>query len=203
MNARDTREAMMHEGRHVMRYAVIAIIGAILMTACDPDILTKDKSDTYIRISDIVGVSGHDDEEGDFILSDVDPVFNDNVTLTIEAYSKNLIDETSSFLKDVTLEQYDIRYVRADGHNIEGVDVPYGISGKLTQTIFVGGNAEIGVVVVRHQAKIEPPLKNIGTGGLELLRVDALITVYGRTGAGDVVKAEASIMINFANYSND
>ena len=56
----------------------------------------------------------------------------------------------------ITVTQYHVQYVRSDGHNIEGIDVPYAFDGGLTGT--VSGDTTLGFTLVRNQAKMEAPL---------------------------------------------
>ena len=53
-----------------------------------------------------------------------------------------------------------MRYIRADGRNTPGVDVPYGFDGALTAT--VSGSTTVGFELVRHIAKEEAPLARAG-----------------------------------------
>ena len=49
------------------------------------------------------------------------------------------------------------RFIRADGRNTPGVDVPYGFDGAFTATVS-GGEPTVGFELVRHIAKEEAPL---------------------------------------------
>ncbi len=59
-----------------------------------------------------------------------------------------------------------------------------------------------GAKVVRHAAKMEPPLRNLatGNGGESIITCIAEITVHGRSLAGDVVSASGRLQITFANF---
>ena len=59
---------------------------------------------------------------------------------------------------EVTITRYHVTYVRADGRNTPGVDVPYGFDGGVTGTIPVGGSLTLGFELVRNIAKQESPL---------------------------------------------
>ena len=57
----------------------------------------------------------------------------------------------------VTINRYHIEYVRADGRNTRGVDVPYPFDGAVTGTVS-GTAATFTFELVRHVAKQESPL---------------------------------------------
>jgi hypothetical protein len=62
---------------------------------------------------------------------------------------------------------------------------------------------DIPIVVVRHQAKFEPPLRNLrGLGGALVLTCIAEITLHGTTTSGDVVTATGRLQINFADFAD-
>jgi hypothetical protein len=157
--------------------------------------------------------SGTGGGDGSFLLSDVTPVFNDNAILSVSAVPVNptLTDTDKIALgtyDNVLLERYEVHFVRTDGHNVEGVDVPFGFSGSLATTVPFNGSASVAFVVVRHQSKDEPPLRQLRSiggalrsGGLGRLHVIANIAIHGRTLSGDVVSAETSLDIFFSDYS--
>ena len=57
----------------------------------------------------------------------------------------------------ITIDRYHVKYIRADGRNTQGVDVPYPFDGAITGTVTDDG-AIFGFTLVRHQAKVEAPL---------------------------------------------
>jgi hypothetical protein len=104
----------------------------------------------------------------------------------------------------VFMERYEIRYVRSDGRNTEGVDVPFRITGGMNGVIDaqVSGSTDFAIEVVRRQAKLEPPLRNlVGGGGAIVVTMFAEITVYGRTTPGQVVQASSRVQIDFGDFS--
>ena len=62
---------------------------------------------------------------------------------------------------EVTINRYHVNYRRADGRNTPGVDVPYAFDGAVTGTTS-GGQLELGFELVRHVAKMESPLVELG-----------------------------------------
>ncbi len=56
----------------------------------------------------------------------------------------------------ITVDRYHVRFIRADGRNTPGVDVPYGFDGAFTAT--VSADTTVTFELVRHVAKGEAPL---------------------------------------------
>jgi hypothetical protein len=85
--------------------------------------------------------------------------------------------------------------------------VPYTISGNMTQLLEVGNETAttITLEVVRVQAKLEPPLRNLVTvsGGGMVVTMFADVTLHGRTIAGKAVTARGSLQIDFANWADE
>jgi len=189
--------------------AVLAVVTSGGITACTPDFASDSQASVILKITKITGESGEDQEEGDFLNSDVFPVFNDNAVLDFLLQSKNPTT-TAGPHEAVFLERYEVRYFRSDGRNTEGVDVPYRITGPLATLVEPDAGASAAIVVVRHQAKEEPPLRNLrfnaglGTGGgHDLLTVIAEITVHGQTGSRKGVSAVGRLQINFADFADN
>lgn len=184
------------------------ILLGLATSACTPDFATANQANVILRIVKVTGESGNTDEIGDFLNSDVVPVFNDNAILDFLLQSKNVLVEAGPH-DAVLLERYEVRYIRSDGRNNEGVDVPFRITGPMATLIQPDAEGSAAIVVVRHQAKEEPPLRNLrfnsglGTGGgTDLLTVIAEITVHGRTGTGRAVSALGRLQINFADFAD-
>ncbi len=101
----------------------------------------------------------------------------------------------------VTLTRYHVRFIRADGRNTPGVDVPYAFDGAVTVT--VGDEPRAATfVLVRSQAKQEAPLGTLAGASSAAVSTIAEITFYGADQAGRVVKAVGRIGVNFADWSD-
>ena len=96
---------------------------------------------------------------------------------------------------------YRVAYRRSDGRGAQGVDVPYTISGNISAFVPSGGSSstDLSIDVVRHQAKLEPPLSNIN--GLQVVTIFADVTVFGQTVSGRSVSGEGSAQITFADFA--
>ena len=143
--------------------------------------------------------------EGTPLLSDVrvdaGEIINCQVILTIVARAKNP-NGPVGIAEDVRVTGYSVAYRRSDGRGVQGLDVPYTISGNTTILVTAGGNAtaELAIDLVRHQAKLEPPLSNIV--GLQVVTMFADITVAGQTVSGKSVKASGSAQVTFADFAS-
>ena len=200
-----------------MKASWLVPIVALTLAACVPEWADQGEAPVLLRITKIIaqtGGGGGDSGTGDVLNSDVDPVFNDNATISLETVSKNPFVGTGPVIEgianDVMAETYEVRYFRTDGRNQEGVDVPYRITGPLATMVKVGEPVSVSIIVVRHQAKLEPPLKNLTSiggdagatqfSGAGIITTVAEITVRGHTTSGKGVEARASLQINFANF---
>jgi len=99
----------------------------------------------------------------------------------------------------ITLTQYHVEYVRSDGHNIQGVDVPYAFDGGLGAT--VSADTTVGFTLVRNQAKAEAPLGALQANGI-ILSTIARVTFYGHDQTGREVSVTGNIDVTFANFGD-
>ena len=99
----------------------------------------------------------------------------------------------------ITVNRYHVRYIRADGHNIEGVDVPYAFDDAFTVT--VSGTASAGFVLVRNQAKQEAPLSALAFNPIVVSTI-AEVTFYGHDQTGREVSAVGNVSVSFANFAD-
>jgi hypothetical protein len=192
-------------------------IGCLALSGCTPDFAKENNSALLMRIADVIGQSATQ-ESGDVLFSDVSDGFNDDAAVTVQVFRKNPTVVGSTPLEDVVLERYEVVYFRSDGRNEEGVDVPFRITGPLSGTLHappgVGEAQDIVTInVVRHQAKLEPPLSNLvgifpANGQLTLpgqgiITAIAEITIHGRTtnGKGGIT-ATARLQVTFADFAD-
>jgi hypothetical protein len=205
-----------------MRLLSLSLCCALLSFGCTADFAKDGEADVILRITELEGQPGNEllVGEGLPLFSDVCcTITNDNVGLTLDVIPKNQNPaQVITALNDVFLERYEVRFTRADGRNQEGVDVPFGITGALGGIVRVGAETLTSITVVRHQAKLEPPLRNMhgvfvtlqqdpnGTfhfSGAGLLTTIAEIIVHGRTTTGKVVRARGVIEVTFADFGDE
>jgi hypothetical protein len=207
--------------RNPMRLMSLFLGCALLGFGCTADFAKDGEADVILRIVELEGQPGNDDlDAGLPLFSDVCcGIINDNVGLTLDLIPKNQNpSQVITALNDVLLERYEVRYTRSDGRNQEGVDVPFRITGGLAGVVRVGSETLTTITAVRHQAKLEPPLRNLhgifvtipdnpsGTfsfPGAVILTTIAEITVHGRTTTGKAVRARALIEVTFADFAGE
>jgi hypothetical protein len=106
-------------------------------------------------------------------------------------------------LNEVTITRYRVKFRRADGRSTPGVDVPHAFDGAATVTIPVSGIAAVSFAIVRHQAKLEPPLSALPRGGgANMLSTIAEVAFYGSDQAGNEIVATGLISVNFGDFGD-
>jgi hypothetical protein len=198
--------------RHFRQVGMAALAGlALLATVSCGDTATTGKSAAYLvmdRITAARGAKPGDTAEYfDVLQSDVLTetfVYEDPGLVTLHAALKNPGPDPSSPVQPtsyslITVERYHVKYVRSDGRNVQGVDVPYEFDGGTTATVG-GDSAGVGIVLVRAQSKLEAPLSALRDG--LIISTIAQVTVYGRDQAGNAVSATGNITVNFANWAD-
>jgi hypothetical protein len=95
-----------------------------------------------------------------------------------------------------------VKFTRSDGRNTPGVDVPYPFDGAATGT-FDSNGGTLTFVLVRAQAKLDPPLKALRNGGgAIMISTIATVTFYGQDQAGNQVSVSGTISVNFADWGD-
>jgi hypothetical protein len=100
----------------------------------------------------------------------------------------------------ITVNRYHIRFIRADGRNTPGVDVPYPFDGAFTVTV-QGGETQASYTLVRAQAKSEAPLGALAADPIVISTI-AEVTFYGVDQTGHEVSAVGQISVHFANWAD-
>jgi hypothetical protein len=101
----------------------------------------------------------------------------------------------------VTLNRLHVKYVRADGRNVQGVDVPYEFDGAITGTIPGTASQTFTFEIVRHAAKAEPPLVGL-ISSPSIVTTIAQVTFYGTDAVGNDVSVMGQIQIDFGNFGD-
>ena len=193
----------------LQRLSAASVLMAILLgaTSCG-DVTRQGKSPSFLVIDALTGASGATPGQfGGTLAADVltnGGYLEDlgHVQMRILLKDQGTPGQTSSpsELNVVTLNRYRVVYRRADGRNVQGVDVPYAFDGAVTATVTVN-SVEVTFTMVRIQAKIEGPLLQLARqGGSIAISTIADVTFYGRDQAGNEVSQTGSISINFADW---
>jgi len=102
----------------------------------------------------------------------------------------------------ITITRYRVTFIRADGRNTPGVDVPYPFDGAITH-VATGTATTAGFTLVRAAAKAEAPLLAlVGGGGARFLSTIAEVTFYGYDAAGNAVSVSGRLSVNFADWGD-
>jgi len=101
----------------------------------------------------------------------------------------------------VTVNRIHIEYIRADGRNTPGVDLPYPLDGAITGTVPASGQLLIGFEMVRHVAKEESPLIQLRTAA-SIITTIARVTFYGKDAVGNDISATGQMQIDFGNFGD-
>jgi hypothetical protein len=187
-----------------------ALACAVLVSSCG-DMTREGTASSYLIMTSLTGTSGA--KPGTFsstLLSDVITVvnnvpstFNDPGQATLQLAMKDAgptgSPNSPSQNNFITLTQYHVQYIRSDGHNIQGVDVPYAFDGGITATI--SGSSSVGFTLVRHTAKEEAPLQTLQSGSPPLTCI-AQVTFYGHDQTGREVSVSGNIEITFSNFGD-
>lgn len=194
--------------------AGIRLAGAVVLVLASVSCGTQTRqgtSSSYLIISTLEGASGADPGTfGTVLASDVITLKNGVSTFFADlgrvTFSLGLKDPGPSSSPTsptqnnfITVNRYHVRYIRSDGHNTEGVDVPYAFDDSFTVT--VNGDTTAGFTVVRNQAKQEAPLKALAVNNIVVSTI-AEVTFYGHDQTGREVSAVGNIGVSFANFGD-
>jgi hypothetical protein len=127
-------------------------------------------------------------------------IFNDTASVQLSLQAKNP-GVAPSTLNAVTIDRVHIEYVRADGRNTPGIDVPYPFDGAMTGTVTASGSPPLGFEIVRHVAKQESPLVQLITSP-NVITTIARVTFYGHDQAGNQISVTGQIQIDFGNFGD-
>jgi len=202
--------------------AVALAAAALLASAACGSAVRQDRASSYLVIDDLSASSGAEiGKSSNTLQSDVvtnvsrtvggqqvtvPTVYEDlgRATMHIEMKNPGTTDNPTSPspTNQITVSRYRVTFVRTDGRNTPGLDVPYSFDGAATGTVSANGTS-ISFVLVRVQAKLESPLQALaGGGGSVVISTIAEVTLYGRDQAGNDVSVTGKISVNFADWGD-
>ncbi len=168
------------------------------------------RSPAYLIVQRIQAASGaEDDIFSDELSSDVltnNSVFEDLARVTFRLGLKDIgpagVPTSPTANNFITVNRYTVTFRRTDGRNTPGVDVPYPFEGAGTVTV-LATDSTMSFVIVRTQAKVESPLRELTNGGaVRTISTIADITFYGRDQAGNDVSVSGAISVNFSDWGD-
>jgi hypothetical protein len=182
------------------RLAAIAVMGASI--SCG-SLTQQGTGSSYLVIDALEAANGS--TFSSFLNSDVvsatGGIVNDVGQVSLRLAMKDPGSATGpSSANAITIEQYHVAFTRTDGHNVQGIDVPYAFDGGLTAT--VSDAVSLPFVLVRNQAKAEAPLKALGGANQIVITTIAEITFYGHDQTGRPASVAGKITVSFANFAD-
>lgn len=185
----------------IMRLGLVAAVALGLgLAGCTPSYVTGSDAPVNLIIA-LVNLGAHLDSDVR-IGANSAGVCPDVVKVDLAVRNKNPNAPQGIIPSHVLLTGYEVRYFRTDGRGVEGIDVPYRITGSLASEVDVAtsGTSSVPIEVVRRQAKLEPPLSTITQAAV--LTAMAQVTIYGTTIGGQNVSSTASFQIDFADFAD-
>jgi hypothetical protein len=174
----------------------------LLLPGCVPGYVKDNNSPVMLLM---VAING-----GATFQSNVSVPAADDIGVSLAVRAKNPKGPTAAIIPmHVALDQYSVRFLRTDGRDVEGEDVPYHFSSAMAGEIdlLTSGASTFPIPVVRAQAKQEPPLRNLRlTAGTNtspsasinpVVTMIAEITVFGHTFANEKVSATGRVTVDF------
>jgi hypothetical protein len=183
-----------------MKVIPVLVLGGLVVAGCSPSYFEQGDSTRALVLASV--------NSGLVLESDLRQSTNlcpDAVPVRVENHAKNPNAPTAGFRDDIVVERYEVRYFRSDGRGVEGVDVPYSISGNVAAQVQGEGATTFSIEVVRRQAKLEPPLSQIVSGGGPfIITMFAELTLHARTTTGVTTNsAQGRLQITFADFANE
>ncbi len=212
-----------HVNQALRHMAALTLAAAVIGSASCTSMVRGSQSNSYLIIDTLLGVEGQSDEEETSLNSDVQAIVTE--TVDGEEVDRPTVFEDAGLvtfrlaLKDpgvptvpnvattnnfITINRYRVTYIRADGRNTPGVDVPHGFDGAFTVTVRAEGTTSAAFTLVRLQAKLEAPLMALrGLGGAVAITSIAQITFFGHDQTGREVSVSGNIEIHFADWADE
>ena len=199
------------------RFGIGAVLAALAATGCG-DVVTQGQGPVTAVVTNLSATSGANPEQmGNTLNSDVityvkktingvivqvPTIFSDNGAAVITVDRKNPTSATApTSTSQITFSRYRVEFIRADGRNQAGVDVPYGFDSAATVTAAPGQPGSVSFEMIRHTAKTEAPLVALANN-LQFITTIAKVTFYGKDHAGNDVIAVGQMGVTFGNFGD-
>jgi len=192
-----------------MTVAAIALVLAGAVSCGQQN--TASKSPSYIYIDSLLAYPGSapNVSPANAVQSDVitkGAIYEDMAIVKLRMAVKDIGTANAPTLptwtNSITVTRYHVDFVRADGRNTPGVDVPSPFDGGATATIDANG-LSLTFVLVRAQAKLEMPLSALqNNGGASVISTIAYITFYGQDQNGNAVSVTGTVSVNFSDWAD-
>jgi hypothetical protein len=181
----------------------VAAMLAGASAACS-DFIRQDRSPVTLIIDRLEAAPGEESIFEGVLLSDVltgGSAFEDTGRVTMRLIMKD-VGTAPSPVNSVTINRYRVRYVRADGRNTPGVDVPFPFDSAVTFTVPAsGGTVSQLFDLTRHVSKFEAPLGALA-GSFVIISTIAEVTFFGHDQAGNELSVSGNIGVNFGDFAD-
>jgi hypothetical protein len=196
-------------GRRVRVFAAVVLAG--LSASCG-EMQREGQASSFLIVNAIQAARGDDPTKfAGNLLSDVltvvkgvPTVFNDvgqvQFSLAMKDPGSTNSPTTPTTANFITVNRYHVKFVRADGRNTQGVDVPYEFDGAFTVTVRAD-DATAAFTLIRNVAKEEAPLATLANSPV-IISTIAQITFYGHDQTGREVSVSANISVDFGNFAD-
>jgi hypothetical protein len=210
-DARVSRKAVWG-GEVGRRIGLLFILALTLLVVSCGDMTRQGTGSSYLIINALEAASGAEpstfggtlNSDVVTVVDDVPTIFNDigRVRLSLAMKDAGGVDLPTSPTTNnyITVNRYHVRYIRADGRNTPGVDVPYPFDGAFTGTVGAG-EFTAGFELVRHIAKSEAPLGALARNFV-IISTIAEVTFYGRDQTGREASVTGQILVSFGNFGD-
>ncbi|MEX1130231.1 MAG: hypothetical protein WD227_03310 [Vicinamibacterales bacterium] len=173
------------------------VLGLLILASVScGDMARQGTGSSYLVITSLRGATG-DDLRSDVITNGT--IFADSASVAFSLVLKDPGGPPLSPANHITVNRYRVKFIRSDGRNTEGVDVPYAFDGAFTIT--VPGASSANFTLVRAQAKAEAPLGAL-VNNLLVISTIAQITFYGHDQTGREVLVTGQIGVHFADWAD-
>lgn len=195
---------------------LLLIIAALALVSC----VAKENDSTSASFLVINSLTGNDLEGNagsttvfSDVVSSTGSIINDSGVVSVSALTYNPLEDSVehdiTYYMNVVVDQIDIEFMRTDGRNVEGVDVPYRFTQPVNMLVPVDEMMDIPFVLIRHVAKLEAPLfalREITSQGV-VLQLVAKVTLHGKDLGGHRVAPVSGLVsvwcANFADQADD
>jgi len=190
---------------------LVLVIMALFLASC----VAKEDDSTSASFLVINSLTGNDldGQPGSLtVFSDVSlegSIINDNGVAEITTLTYNPLPDSPehdiTYYMNVVVDQIDVEFLRTDGRNVEGVDVPYRFTQPMNQLVAVDDTVEIPFVLIRHVAKLEAPLLALRdiTSQSYILQLVAKVTIHGKDlGGHRVAPVTSYLTVWCANFAD-
>jgi hypothetical protein len=187
-----------------------ALLAALVLPSCS-DAIRTGQSPAYLVLTTLTGAKGGGVNSGtqtNGLASDVltlvpaktgtPTVFADSGQASFQLQMRDSTLAPSP-VNAITLTQYHVNFIRADGRNTPGVDVPFGFDGVLATTIASAGS--VSFTLVRVQSKTEAPLAAL-VNNFQVISMIAEVTFYGHDQNGRAASVSGRINVDFSDWGD-